>query len=114
MGSLLLIFSLLFTLLIAIIAAANHQPVVVNYLFGRAELPLIVLIAGAAAAGALAVGLFSLYRGIRSALETRADRKCREELRARLAGLEQEKGRLQGELARLQQAAEPPEEGESP
>lgn len=114
MGSLLLVFSLLFTLLIAIVAAANHQPVPVNYLFGVAEVSLIVLIAGAAAAGALAMGLFSLYRGVRSVFKTRGEKKRWEELRSRLAGLEQEKGLLQAELDRLRQEAAPAEEGEIP
>lgn len=113
MGSLLLILSLLFSLLIAIVAAANHQPVDVNYLFGKAEISLIVLIVGAAAAGALAMGLFSLYRSIRTALQLRDERRRQEELRLRLAGLEQEKGRLQAELERLQKTVAPASEGES-
>ncbi|NLA11506.1 MAG: DUF1049 domain-containing protein [Firmicutes bacterium] len=112
MGSLLLFFSLLFTLLIAIVAAANHQPVAVNYLFGVAEVSLIVLIAGAAAAGALAMGLFSLYRSVRSVLKTRAEKKRWEELQVRLADLEREKGRLQAELDGLLPVAEPAGEGE--
>lgn len=114
MGSVLLILSLLFSLLIAIVAAANHQPVVVNYLFGKAEISLIVLIAGAAVAGALAMGFFSLYRRIRTAFKMRADRRRQEELRLRLTGLEQEKGRLQMELDRLLKAAAPVEKGDAP
>jgi len=69
MGSWLIVLALLFSLLIAIIATANYQPVNFNYLFGQVQLPLIVLIIGAAAAGALVTGLIGLYNGIRTALQ---------------------------------------------
>lgn len=114
MGSLLLILSLLFTLLIAVIAAANHQPVVVNYLFGKAEISLIVLIAGAAVSGALAMGLFSLYHGVRTALAARTERRRHEEMRTRLAALEQEKGRLRRELDQYLETAATVQEGDNP
>lgn len=107
MSSFLLILALLFSLLIAIIAAANYQPVDVNYLFGEVEIPLIVLIIGAAAAGALVMGFISLYRSIRTALQMRSGRKQQEELQRRLDSLEQEKASLQQELQRRLAAAEP-------
>ncbi len=111
MGSLFIVLALLFSLLIAIIAAANHQPVNVNYIFGQAEVSLIVLIIGAAAAGALVMGMISLYRGIRIALQMRADKKRQEELERRLESLEQEKVSLQEKLERLQAPAESAAEG---
>lgn len=114
MGAWLLILSLLFSLVIALVAAANHQPVAVSYLFGKTEVSLIVLIIGSAAAGALAMGLFSLYRGIRTAFRARAERRRCEELQARLAGLEQEKGSLQRELEKLRGATTAAGEGEAP
>ena len=112
MGSFLIVLALLFSLLIAIVAAANHQPVNVNYLFGEAQIPLIVLIIGAAAAGALVMGLISFYRGIRTALQMRGGRKRQEELQWRLDSLEQEKASLEQELAQLQAPPETADEEE--
>ncbi len=86
---------------------ANHQPVEVNYIFGEAQIPLIVLIIGAAAAGALVVGLISLYRGIRDALQARAEKKRQDEFQQRLESLEAENSLLRRKLERLQAAAEP-------
>ncbi len=106
MGSFLIILALLFSLIIAIIAVANNQPVNVNYLFGEAQISLIILIIGAAAAGALVMGLISLYRGIRTALLMRSGRKQQEDLKRRLLALEGEKNALQQEIAQLQASAE--------
>ena len=91
MGLLLIVLALLFSLMIAILAAANHQLVIVNYIFGEAKLPLIVLIIGAAAAGAVVTGLIGFYRSIRTALQIRGEKKRQEELQRRLEKLEQEK-----------------------
>lgn len=107
MGSFLIVLALLFSLLLAIVAVANHQPVEVNYIFGEAQIPLIVLIIGAAAAGALVVGLISLYRGIRDALQARAEKKRQDEFQQRLESLEAENSLLRRKLERLQAAAEP-------
>ncbi len=107
MGSFLIVLALLFSLLLAIVAVANHQPVEVNYIFGETQIPLIVLIIGAAAAGALVVGLISLYRGIRDALQARAEKKRQDEFQQRLESLEAENSLLRRKLERLQAAAEP-------
>lgn len=107
MGSFLIVLALLFSLLLAIVAVANHQPVEVNYIFGEMQIPLIVLIIGAAAAGALVVGLLSFYRSIRDALQARAEKKRQDELQQRLESLEAEKNMLRLKLERLQAAAEP-------
>ena len=81
MGLLLIVLALLFSLLIAILAAANHQLVIVNYIFGEAKLPLIVLIIGAAAAGAVVTGLIGFYRSIRTALQIRGEKNGRRSCR---------------------------------
>ncbi len=107
MGSFLIVLALIFSLLLAIVAVANHQPVEVNYIFGETQIPLIVLIIGAAAAGALVVGLISLYRGIRDALQARAEKKRQDEFQQRLESLEAENSLLRRKLERLQAAAEP-------
>lgn len=106
MGSLLLILALTFSLLIAIIALANQQPVMANYLFGQAEVSLIVLILGSAIAGAFTMGLFSLFRSIRTAFGSRGERRQREELQRMIDALQNEKNLLQAELYRVSNRAE--------
>ena len=101
MGSFFLILALLFSLLIAIIALANNDPVSVSYLFGRSEVPLILLILGSAISGAAAMGLFSIFRGIRSALKLREERHRYEEVSARVKSLEQDNAALQTELKQI-------------
>lgn len=106
MGTLLIVLALLFSLLLAIVAVANHQPVEVNYIIGEAQIPLIVLIIGAAAAGALVVGLISFYRSIRVALQARGEKKRQDELQQRLESLVADKTALQQKLEQLQAPVE--------
>ncbi len=118
MGSIFLILALLFSLLIAIIALANNDPVSVNYLLGRSEIPLILLILGSAISGAVAMGLFSIFRGIRTALKFREERRRYEEVSARAKALEQEKSALQiepGQIVSHDQKGQPEAEaGDEP
>lgn len=119
MGSLLLILALAFSLLIAVVAIANNQTVSVSYLFGRAEVSLIILILGSAITGALAMGAFSLFRGIRTALKFREGRRRQDELQLKIEQLELEKANIEARLARLTTMEEPADEvvppsGENP
>jgi lipopolysaccharide assembly protein A len=98
MSSFYLILGLIFSLLIAIIALANNEAVTVSYIFGRVEVSLILLIFGAAFSGALVMGLFSLFRSIRSALAFRESRRKQEALQKRIKQLEDEKIFLEAEL----------------
>jgi lipopolysaccharide assembly protein A len=98
MSSFYLIMGLIFSLLIAIIALANNEAVTVSYIFGRVEVSLILLIFGAAFSGALVMGLFSLFRSIRSALAFRESRRKQEALQKRIKQLEDEKIFLEAEL----------------
>jgi lipopolysaccharide assembly protein A len=102
MGAFFLILALLFSLLIAIVALANNDPVSVSYLFGRSHIPLILLILGSAISGAAAMGLFSIFRGIRTALKQREERRRFGELSARVETLEKEKAVLEAELRRFE------------
>ena len=90
MGSFYLILGLICSLLIAIIALANNETVTVSYIFGRLDLSLILLIFGSAFFGALIMGLFSLYRAIRSALAFRESRHKLEALQKKVKQLEEE------------------------
>lgn len=58
----LILFGLLFSVIIAIFAVANVDSVPVNYLFGEAEWPLILVILGSALLGFLLSGVFALGR----------------------------------------------------
>jgi len=43
-----IIFALLFSLVIAVLAIANNQPVTVNYLYGSTEISAVIIILGSA------------------------------------------------------------------
>jgi len=107
MGSFYLILALVFSLIIAIVALANNEPVTVSYIFGRAEVSLILLILGSAFVGALVMGLFALFRSIRSAFSFREMRRKNEDLQKQVKALEEEKIFLE---ARLNKAVSVPEE----
>src|SRR4051794_3200071 len=55
-------FALLFAILIAVFSVANVEAVPVNYVFGKTEWPLVLVILGAALLGALVSGLFAAFR----------------------------------------------------
>lgn len=57
-----LIFSLIFALLVALFAIQNTMLVVVKFLFWQVELSLVLVILGSAAAGALLVLFFNLFK----------------------------------------------------
>lgn len=57
-----LILGLVFALIVAIFAVINVDPVRVNYLFGEAEWPLILVIIGSVLMGGLIVGSVGLFR----------------------------------------------------
>jgi uncharacterized integral membrane protein len=110
MGSFYLILGLIFSLIIAIIALANNETVTVSYIFGRLQVSLILLILGSAVTGALAMGLFSLFRSIRNAFAFRELRHQQEALQKQVKTLEEEKIFLEAELNK---AVSVPEEEEA-
>ncbi len=98
MSSFYLIIALVFSIIIALVAVANTDTVTVNYIFGRSSVSLIVLILGSAFAGALVMGMFSLFRSIKSAFAFRQARHEKEILQKKIEDLEEEKLFLQAEL----------------
>lgn len=76
-----LILMLLFAVIIAIFAVINVNPVEVNFLFGYADVPLILLILGSALFGGLAVGMFGIYRLFRTQRELKKLRLEHDKLR---------------------------------
>ncbi|MDN4607112.1 LapA family protein [Sporosarcina highlanderae] len=59
-----LIVSLLFAIIIALFAILNVESVRVNYLFGEANLPLILVILFTALLGAAISGFIAMFRSI--------------------------------------------------
>lgn len=57
-----LLFGLLFAVIIALFAVYNVDTVPVNYVFGTAQWPLILVILGSALLGALLSGTVAIYR----------------------------------------------------
>ncbi|MCL1697274.1 MULTISPECIES: lipopolysaccharide assembly protein LapA domain-containing protein [unclassified Lysinibacillus] len=57
-----LILAIIVVLIIAIFSVINVDQVTVNYLFGKAEWPLILVIIGSVLLGALLVGLISMMK----------------------------------------------------
>jgi len=57
-----MIAALLFALITAVFAVINVNPVEVNFLFGSAGIPLILVILGSALLGGLMVGLYGIIR----------------------------------------------------
>jgi uncharacterized integral membrane protein len=107
MASFYLVLGLIFSLLIAIIALANNELVTVSYIVGRVQISLILLILGSAVTGALAMGLFSIFRSIRNAFAFRELRNQQVVLQKKVKALEEEKVFL---LAELNRAVSVPEE----
>jgi putative membrane protein len=67
-----LVFALLFALVIAIFSVINVEPVPVDYVFGTAQFPLIMVILGSALAGGFVSGLFGTIRMFRQNLRIRS------------------------------------------
>ncbi len=59
-----IILLLAFTLVIAAVAVVNIDTVTINYLFGEASVPLILIIIGSTLAGALIIVFFNLAKQI--------------------------------------------------
>lgn len=57
-----ILVGLILAIIIAVFAVVNVDPVPVNYLFGEAEWPLILVILGSALLGALVSGLLAMVR----------------------------------------------------
>ncbi|WP_172252487.1 lipopolysaccharide assembly protein LapA domain-containing protein [Saccharibacillus deserti] len=76
-----LILMLVFAVIVAVFAVINVNPVEVNFLFGYADVPLVLLILGSALFGGLAVGMFGVYRLFQTRRELKKLRLEHEQLR---------------------------------
>ena len=61
-----LLFGLLFAIIIALFAIFNIESVQVNYIFGKAELPLVLVILFSALLGAMVSGFVAMFRTVQS------------------------------------------------
>ncbi len=105
MSQLGVILALIFSLIIAVFAIANHQPVSINYLYGRAEVSAVVVILGSAILGALVMFLLSLIRQVRANFQIKGLRNEVEELKDNLRNLEGERDALFAQVGQLQSTA---------
>jgi len=70
-----LILSFFFALVVAVFSVLNVESVPVDYAFGTASFPLIIVILASALAGGLAVGLFGAIRSLRQSRDIRQLKK---------------------------------------
>nr|WP_070120849.1 lipopolysaccharide assembly protein LapA domain-containing protein [Bacillus marinisedimentorum] len=81
-----LIMSLVFALIVALFAVINVEPVTVDYLFGTADWPLILVILGSALLGGLAVGSIGIVRVYRLQRKAKSYESENNRLKEKIAG----------------------------
>lgn len=110
MNQLSVILALLFSLVIAVLAIANNQAVVINYLCGSTEISAVVVILGSAFLGALAIFLLSIVRHIKASLQLRSMRNEIKDLHTKAQVMVKERDDLLTRLGLLQEPHESTEE----
>ncbi len=100
------ILALLFSMIIALFAIANNQPIEVNYLYGRAEVSAVIVILGAAILGALVIFLLNLFRQFRTGFQIRSLRQEIASLQDKFQEVEAERDSLLVQLGQLQESGE--------
>ncbi|GGJ78625.1 putative integral membrane protein [Anoxybacillus voinovskiensis] len=83
-----LLFAMLFALVVAIFAVANVNAVSVNYLFGKTEWPLILIILGSTAMGGLIVASFGFFRIFQLQRQVKVLSKEKKELQEKMEAME--------------------------
>lgn len=98
MKTIFLLLSLLVGLIISVAAIINTDVVTVHYLFGQMDIPLFMLILGAALAGAMFIGFLNIFSSINKHMRSQGDRDYKKVLEERVKVLESETTELQTEL----------------
>lgn len=93
-----LVVGLIFALFIAIFATVNVEQVPVNYVFGEASWPLVLVILGSVLIGFIISFCFSVFRMMGSKRQTKLAHKELEELRVIINEKDTEILRLKDEL----------------
>ncbi|WP_257346256.1 LapA family protein [Pseudalkalibacillus decolorationis] len=78
------IIVLLFAMIVAVFAVVNVEPVGVNYVFGTAQWPLVLVILGSAILGALTIGVAGSVRLLSMKRELRLLKRENEQLKMEL------------------------------
>ncbi len=94
-----LVVGLIFAIIIAIFATVNVEKVPVDYVFGEAYWPLILVILGSVLIGFIISFCFSAFRMLSSQNQTKAIRKELESARTIINEKDNEILRLKGELS---------------
>ena len=94
-----LVVGLIFAMIIAIFATVNVEKVPVDYVFGEAYWPLILVILGSVLFGFIISFCFSAFRMLSSQNQTKAVRKELESARTIINEKDNEILRLKGELS---------------
>lgn len=94
-----LVVGLIFAIIIAIFATVNVEKVPVDYVFGEAYWPLILVILGSVLIGFIISFCFSAFRMLSSQNQTKAVRKELESARTIINEKDNEILRLKGELS---------------
>lgn len=87
-----LLFGLIFAVIIALFAVYNVDSVPVNYVFGTANWPLILVILGSALLGALLSGTVAIYRSFVLSRKVKHLEKDLENKEASISALQNEIG----------------------
>ena len=94
-----LVLGLIFALIIAVFAVFNVGKVPVDYVFGEAHWPLVLVILGSALLGALVSGFFTVFRSVKTRKEVKTLQKQITEKELLIAN-------QQNEIAMLQKSPE--------
>ena len=95
-----LILGLLFAIIIAVFATVNIDKVPVNYIFGEAQWPLVLVILGSALLGALISACFSMIRIFTQSRQLSQVKKQLHERETIVVAKDMEIARLNDELAK--------------
>lgn len=101
MAQLVLVLALVFSLLVAVFAVQNADPVTVHLLTWRFDTSLVIVILAAAALGAALLALLGVFAQLRLGFLLKSTRGRVGQMQKELTALENERARLQEEVARL-------------
>ena len=93
-----LLLGIAFSLIVAIFAVINVDPVTVNYLFGEAKWPLILVILGSVLMGGIIVGSVGLFRMFVLQREVKALKKQNQVLEEKVSGRDWHQDEPLGEI----------------
>jgi len=109
-----LVLALLFALAVAGFAVQNAEPITVRFLQWEARTSLVVVILGAAAVGALSVGLAGGFRQLRTGLRVRNLQHMTQRLEQELEQVRTARDVLQAQVHELRQQVDSRRRGQVP